>query len=104
MDRRTFIAGTLSLLAAPLAAGAQPAPKLAQIGLLSLSSPLDVALWYRAFHQGLASLGGSRARTSELSTDMPRGRTERLPDLAADLVRLKVDAIVTSLNTDAVAA
>ena len=92
------------LLAAPLDAQAQQSAKIARIGLLSLSSPSDVALWHQAFRQGLADLGWVEGKNIKIEYRYAEGRIERLPDLAADLVRLKLDIIVTALNTDALAA
>src|SRR5713226_10047513 len=91
---------TLSLLMAPLVAPAQQTAKIARIGLLSLASPADVALWYQAFRQGLTDLGWVEGKNVRIEYRYAEGRIERLPGLAADLVRLKVDVIVTALNTD----
>jgi hypothetical protein len=57
MDRRTFVAGTLALLAVPLHAEAQPAAKIPRIGFLG---PGPIADWSddrEAFRQGLRALG-----------------------------------------------
>jgi putative ABC transport system substrate-binding protein len=98
----------LLLLAAPLDAQADaqaPHPaQMAQIGFLSLSSPSDVAVWHQAFRRGLADLGWVEGKNIRIEYRYAEGRIERLPDLAADLVRLKPDVIVTTLNTDALAA
>jgi putative ABC transport system substrate-binding protein len=103
MDRRTFVSG-LALLAAPLAAGAQRAAKIPRIGLLSPFSPSATALWYQVFRQGLRELGWVEGRNVSIEYRYAEGRSNRLPDLAADLVRLKVDVIVASVVTDALAA
>jgi ABC transporter substrate binding protein len=50
-----------------------------------------------------ATLDGSRERTSSSSTDSLRGKFDRLPNLAADLVRLKVDLIMVSATSPALA-
>ena len=107
MDRRAFI-GTLasSLLAAPLAPEAQPADRVYRIGILGnvpLSDPGSARLW-GAFADGLRDLGyvdGRNIRIEHLSSE---GRYERLPALAADLVRLKVDVIVAPAAQNVVAA
>ena len=62
MDRRAFIAGTLGLIAAPLAAEAQPAGKLYRIGFLSAGEtppfgPLGLSWSLGAFRQGFHALG-----------------------------------------------
>ena len=94
---------TLSLLMAPLVAPAQQTAKIARIGLLSLASPADVALWYQAFRQGLTDLGWIEGKNIRIEYRYAEGRTERLPDLAAELVRLQVDLIV-AVSTSAVRA
>ncbi len=94
---------TLSLLMAPLVAPAQQTAKIARIGLLSLASPADVALWYQAFRQGLTDLGWIEGKNIRIEYRYAEGRTERLPDLAAELVRLQVDLIV-AVSTPAVRA
>ena len=94
MDRRTFL-GTLAsgLLAVPLAAEAQqPRGKSARIGLLGDVPPfLD-----EAFRQGLRELGYIEGQNIVIEHRSPEWKYERLPGLAADLVRLKVDVIVAA--------
>jgi putative ABC transport system substrate-binding protein len=87
----------LRLLVAPLAAEAQPAAKVARIGILMPSLTPERARNLEAFRQGLRELGwiegqnvAIELRYAEAGTD-----TERFPDLAADLVQLNVDVIVT---------
>jgi putative ABC transport system substrate-binding protein len=96
MDRRRFLATTLAAtMAAPLAAGAQPAAKAARIGFLvtgSLGSPA-VALPLDAFRQGLRERGYVEGQTFILEQRGADGKIERLPGLADELVRLKVDLI-----------
>jgi putative ABC transport system substrate-binding protein len=107
VDRRAFI-GTLAggLLAAPLAAEGQQADKVHRIGILGnvpISDPGGARLW-GAFADGLRALGyvdGRNIRIEHLSSE---GRYERLPALAADLVRLKVDVIVAPAAQNVVAA
>ena len=95
MDRRTFLAGTgAGLLAAPLAAEAQEAGKVARIGVLNSGSP--PAPFVESFKQGLRELGYVDGRNVSIEYRWAEGRDERLPGLAADLVRLKVDVIVAS--------
>jgi putative ABC transport system substrate-binding protein len=103
LDRRTFISALVAL-AAPLAAGAQAPAKVRRIGLLSSFSPSDTALWYQAFRLGLRNLGWVEGKNISTEYRNTEGRSDRLPDLAADLVRLKVDVIVTSATADALAA
>ncbi len=113
MDRRAFI-GTLTsgLLAVPLAAEAEPAGKVHRIGFLSPSSPSDperVASPFgerglAAFRQGLRDLGYVEGQNITIEPRWAEGRFERLPDLAAELVRLKVDVIVSVVTQASLAA
>jgi len=101
MDRRRFLLTSLAgALAAPLAAEAQEAGKIARIGML-VSSPSEPFL--ESFKQGLRELGYVEGRNIRIEYRWVEGRTERLPGFAADLVRLKVDVIVAS-SQGAVAA
>jgi ABC-type uncharacterized transport system substrate-binding protein len=88
----------VSLLAAPLAAGAQQAPKIARIGYLSPSTPAAVAQNLDAFRRGLRDLGHVDEKTFVLELRYAEARPERLPELARELVSLKVDLIVTATD------
>ena len=92
MDRRAFVAGVL-LLCTPLAAEAQPPAKIPRIGFLSPNSPSDYRL--EAFRQGLRELGYVEGQNISIEARWAQGKYDRLFDLAAELVRLKVDVIVT---------
>jgi len=84
----------LSLLAVPLTADAQPPGKVARIGLLIPGSSASFSSRLEGFRQGLRDLGwmeGQEIALEERSAE----NLDRLPDLAADLVRLKVDLLVT---------
>src|SRR6266436_2990456 len=97
MDRRAFLGTVMgSLLAAPLAAEAQPG-RVFRIGILGnfpLTDPEGAHLW-GAFIEGLRDLGYVAGRNITIEHRSSEGKFERLPDLAADLVRLPVDVIVT---------
>ena len=97
ISRRAFVkAVTGGLLAAPLAAGAQPTGKVYRIGWLSTLPPgtSGVALW-EIVRQSLRELGYVEGENLVIERRYaPEGQPERLPELAADLVRLKVDVIV----------
>jgi putative tryptophan/tyrosine transport system substrate-binding protein len=94
--RRAFLATLASgLLAAPLAVEAQQAGRVSRIGLLSSASSSAGADRLRAFKEGLHALGYVEGRNLIIEYRWAEGRDERLPALAADLVRLKVDMIVT---------
>ena len=95
MDRRAFIATIAgSLLAAPLAAEAQPPSKVPRIGFLATNSPAEYPDLLEAFRQGLRDLGYVEGQNIAIERRYFEGRAERLPDLATQLVRLKVDVIV----------
>jgi ABC-type uncharacterized transport system substrate-binding protein len=94
--RRRFL-GTLAggLLAAPLAAEAQPAGKVTRIGVLETTSPALNAANLDAFRRGLRELGYVEGHNFTIEYRTADGRPERFPGLAAELVRLKVDVILT---------
>ena len=84
----------LSLLVAPFGAHAQPLPKIPRIGVLSGSAWTTDARNREAFLQGLRELGYVEGQTSVLEGRWAEGQRERLPALAAELVRLRVEVIV----------
>ena len=94
----------VSLLAAPLAADAQQAGKVPRIGFLSLTSPSDRPPLFDAFRQRLRELGWVEGQNIVIDYRYAEGRVDRLPDLAAELVRLKVDLIVSAGGTQGVTA
>jgi putative ABC transport system substrate-binding protein len=100
--RRAFL-GSLagSLLAAPLAASAQPAGKVYRIGFLgTVENPRG----WEAFLQGLRELGWAEGKNIATERRFSEGKQERFRDLAAELVRLNVDVIVTSTTPPTLAA
>jgi len=105
VDRRAFI-GTVagSLLAAPLAARAQP-KAMPVIGVLSTGSPS--ASWgpiMDAFRQGLSEAGYVEGQNVAIEYRWAEGHYDRLPALAADLVGRKVDLIMANSPPSALAA
>ncbi len=82
----------LGLLAAPLAAGAQPPAKVPRIGILRVPSPPDPNA--EAFRKGLRELGYVEGQNIAIEYRTAEGRPDRLPALAGELVTLKVDVIV----------
>jgi len=107
MNRRTFLAGTGAvLLAAPFAAQAQQAGKTYRIGILgnvSLTDPRSARLW-GAFAEGLRDLGYVDGGNTTIEYRSSEGKYERLPALAAELVRLNVDIIVAPAAQNVLAA
>src|SRR5262247_3025701 len=85
-------------------AEAQQAPKTPLIGILSPYSASDSTAWYQAFRQGLSKLGWIEGKNIRIEYRYSEGREDRLPGLAAELVGLKVDVIVTSISPDTLAA
>ena len=91
---------TFALLAAPLAVEAQQPGKVYRVGILGekAADPWEVRLW-QAFRLGLRELGWIEGGNILIESRWAEGNSARLPQLAADLVRLKVDLIVTRGST-----
>ena len=102
VERRAFIVGTLGLLAAPLAAEAQQPARVPRIGYLESGSPGTPLV--EAFRQGLRDLGWIEGQNIAVEVRAAEGKYDRLPELAAELVRLKVDVIFASSTPAALAA
>jgi putative ABC transport system substrate-binding protein len=104
VDRRRFLLTSLAgALAAPLAARAQQAAKIARIGYLAPNLAVSVHL-PEAFRQGLRDLGYLEGRNVVIEYRDAEGKFERLPGLTAGLVALKVDVIVAGGTPAALAA
>jgi putative ABC transport system substrate-binding protein len=96
MDRRTFIGSVASgVLVVSLHSYAQPQGKVWRIGILETVSPELNAANLDAFQQGLRELGYVEGRNLVMEYRSADGRSELFPSLAAELVGLKVDLIVT---------
>ncbi|MBI1846832.1 MAG: ABC transporter substrate-binding protein [Candidatus Rokubacteria bacterium] len=102
---RPALAGALALsvLAAPLAADAQQSRKVYRIGILS-PGPAEPSPSLDAFSQGLRELGYVEGRDFVIEYRWAEGKLERLPELAAALVRLKMDVLVPTGGTPAILA
>ena len=103
--RRAFL-GTLAggLLAAPRAAQAQPAGKVYRIGFLGGATPSGYATQMEALRRGLGDHDYVEGKNITIEYRWAEGTYDRLPMLAADLVRLKVDVIITQGTPAALAA
>ena len=99
IDRRTFIASAATgLLAMPLAAFAQQQDKIWRIGFFyfgTRQSSLDTGR-YNAFVQGMRELGYVAGKNVIIETRFGDGKIDRLPSLAAELLRSNVDVIVAT--------
>lgn len=108
MDRRgagrALLAGALLPVARPRSAWGQGARKVAHVGYLSAPSRESVASGVDAFRRRLRELGWNEGDNLVLEFRWAEGNLERLPELAAELVRLKMDVIVAPAGSAAVAA
>lgn len=86
----------LAVLGAPRAANAQPVGKVWRIGYFSGSTREGAAHLVGALESGLRDLGYVEGRSVTFEHRFADGRAERLPDLAAEMVRLKLDVIVAT--------
>jgi putative ABC transport system substrate-binding protein len=95
MRRREFITLVGGTVAWPLAASAQQPAKLPTVGLLGANATVW-SPWAAVFVQRLRALGWIEGRTIEIEYRWTEGRSERVGEIAAEFVRLKVDVIVTN--------
>src|SRR3974390_3267109 len=99
MRRREFISLLCSAtIAWPITARAQQAGKVWRIGFLSGASRSAVSSSYDALVQAMHELGYVEGKDFVIEWRSVEGRYERIPEIAAELVRLKVDVIVTALS------
>ena len=93
--RKLLVAIGAGALAAPLALFAQQPAKVYRIGFLGAASASGSAKWVEAFRAGLRDLGYLEGKNIAIEFRWAEGKYERLPELASDLVRLKIDVLVT---------
>lgn len=103
MRRRDFITLLGGAVVLPVAARAQQ-PAMPVIGFLHVVSPGPFAHFVGAFRQGLAETGYIEGQNVTIEFRWAEGHVERLPELAADLVRRRVNVIATPGNTGATLA
>jgi putative ABC transport system substrate-binding protein len=99
MQRREFITllgGAAAIW--PLAARAQKSGEIARIGYLSTANPRSMPA-FQAFERRLRELGYIEGQNIDIEYRNAEGEVDRLPDLAADLVRLNVKVIVTATDS-----
>jgi ABC-type uncharacterized transport system substrate-binding protein len=108
MKRRDFIALLGSAMAAsaawPLAVGAQTPPKIPRVGFTGGGSPAMAEHTFGAFQQRLRELGYVEGQTIALEVRYAEGRMERIPELVAELVGLKMDVLMAAIGPAALAA
>jgi putative ABC transport system substrate-binding protein len=104
MNRRAFVTGLGAVLAGPVAAEAQQAEKVWRIGVLTVGTIDAVTPLLRHFDEGLRDLGYVEGRNIIIERRSAGGRLDKLPELAAELVRLRVDWIVAPINPQIAAA
>jgi putative ABC transport system substrate-binding protein len=102
--RELLVALGVVVMSHPVAVAAQQSGKLRRIGFLSPFARAATVSSEEAFRQGLRELGWVEGKNIAIEYRYAEDRVDRLPDLAADLVRLKVDVIVTSVTPDTAAA
>ena len=99
MDRRRFLLTSLAGgLVYPLAAAAQQAGKVARIGVLHPGALATSKHFAAAFDLGLREHGYLQGQNIVVERRFAEAKAERMSDIAAELVRLKVDVIVTSTD------
>jgi putative ABC transport system substrate-binding protein len=95
MNRRRFVAAIGAALATPLESFAQQPAKIARIGFLIPAYASSYASRVEALRAGLRDRGYVEGKDFVIEFRVADGKYDRLPDLAAELVRLEVDVIVT---------
>jgi ABC-type uncharacterized transport system substrate-binding protein len=99
-----IVSVALGMLAAPFLAASQPPPKVYRIGHLGAGGRTPDGAPPGPLREGLRGLGYVEGRNVAYETRFAEGKMERLPELAAELVRLKVDVIVAQGGLAVVAA
>lgn len=106
ISRRAFLVAAPGGLAAllPLGAHGQPAGRVWRIGYLDQGAAAHNGPYLDGLRQGLRERGWVEGQNIAIEPRFAEGKTDELPALAADLVRLKMDVIVTSTTPAALAA
>jgi len=94
ISRRRFLASGAAVLAAPLAAEGQQA-QMHRVGILATANPRST-VFYQAFERRLSELGFVEGKNIVFEYRDAEGKLDRLPRLAADLVRLNVSVIIAA--------
>src|SRR5262249_29335716 len=97
MDRRRFLLTSLAgTVGVPLATAAEGAAKHYRLGYLAQDSASSHTPYLEAFRDGLRDRGWIEGRNITIEAPYAEGMTDRLPGLATELVRSRVDLIATS--------
>lgn len=108
MRRREFIAllggATAATVLEPIAASTQTPPKISRVGYIAGSNANSTEHMVGAFRQRLRELGYVEGQTITLEVRWAEGHVERIPELVAELVGLKMDVLVTAVSSAALAA
>src|SRR2546428_437257 len=105
MTRRAFIRGLAgAVMLPPMAADAETPAKARRIGLMMSTTPVAASHIVAAFADGLRELGHVEGKNVVFEYRWAEGKPERFAEMAADLVRQKVDVIVASSQAPALAA
>ena len=106
MDRRAFLCGLAfgMLTVPPLTAETQQTGKVPHIGFLGLASPFSFGKQLEELRAGLRDFGYLEDKNVVIDYRWAEGKYDRLSDLASELVRLKVDVLVTHGTPGALAA
>ena len=104
--RRHVVISLSAALLSPIEAVAQPTVKTWRVGFLASRHVdfTDADNYYGRFRQGMRELGYVEGKNLVIEWRSAEGRAERLPELAAELVRLKVDILVTAAQGASLAA
>jgi len=96
MHRRRFLLTSLAgVLAVPVVA-AQQTGRMPRIGFIGTATPSLMSAWLTAFREGLRERGYIEGQNIAIEYRWGEGKPERFPGLAAELVGLRVDVLVTS--------
>jgi putative tryptophan/tyrosine transport system substrate-binding protein len=102
--RRTFVLASLAFLATRRPAVGQPIHRIRRIGHLGGASAAAIAPWLDTLRRALNELGWHEGQNISIESRSVEGRFERLPNAAAELVRLPVDLIIAGTTPAAQAA
>ena len=102
--RRTLLLAIAASIPVWLRSAHAQAPKVRRVGLLSSHTESETASWHHAFRSGLHDRGWIEGKNIKIEYRYGEGRSDRVAEFAAELVRLPVDVILASVTPDALAA